>query len=100
MDIIVATTLVTGQELDNTFNAIAKVTKRLLQLDWIVKIRHVYKKGNKKTIYFWILGVADLCVVENMEKSMSKAELSKEMCTSPTVQPNDCGNGKAPINYQ
>ncbi|PPD71193.1 hypothetical protein GOBAR_DD31928 [Gossypium barbadense] len=47
MDIIVATTLVTGQELDHTFNAIAKVTKRLLQLDWIVKIRHVYKKGNK-----------------------------------------------------
>ncbi|TYI87117.1 hypothetical protein E1A91_D04G114300v1 [Gossypium mustelinum] len=27
MDIIVATTLVTGQELDHTFNAIAKVTK-------------------------------------------------------------------------
>ncbi|MBA0634448.1 hypothetical protein Godav_000019, partial [Gossypium davidsonii] len=47
MDIIVATTLVTGQELDHTFNAVAKVTKRLLQLDWIVKIRHVYKKGNK-----------------------------------------------------
>ncbi|MBA0660625.1 hypothetical protein Gotri_011537 [Gossypium trilobum] len=35
-----------------------------------------------------------------MEKSMSKAELSKEMRTSPTVQPNDCGNGEAPINYQ
>ncbi|KAH1081763.1 hypothetical protein J1N35_021524 [Gossypium stocksii] len=35
-----------------------------------------------------------------MEKSMSKAELSKEMRTSSTVQPSNCGNGKAPINYQ
>ncbi|MBA0590815.1 hypothetical protein Gorai_019507, partial [Gossypium raimondii] len=26
----------------------------------------------------------NLRVVENMEKSMSKVELSKEMCTSPT----------------
>ncbi|TYH02235.1 hypothetical protein ES288_A09G123400v1 [Gossypium darwinii] len=31
---------------------------------------------------------------------MSKAELSKEMRTSPTVQPSNCGNGEAPINYQ
>ncbi|KHG10924.1 Vacuolar sorting-associated protein 53 [Gossypium arboreum] len=35
-----------------------------------------------------------------MEKSMLKAELSKEMRTSPTVEPSDCGNDKAPINYQ
>ncbi|XP_017647572.2 histone deacetylase 9-like [Gossypium arboreum] len=27
-----------------------------------------------------------------MEKSMLKAELSKEMCTSPTVEPSDYGN--------
>ncbi|KAK5774685.1 hypothetical protein PVK06_042541 [Gossypium arboreum] len=27
-----------------------------------------------------------------MEKLMSKAELCKEMSTSPTVQPSDCGN--------
>ncbi|PPD71022.1 hypothetical protein GOBAR_DD32098 [Gossypium barbadense] len=30
-----------------------------------------------------------------MEKSMLMAELSKEMRTSPIVQPSDCGNGKA-----
>ncbi|KHG16418.1 hypothetical protein F383_07869 [Gossypium arboreum] len=35
-----------------------------------------------------------------MEKSMLKAELSKEMRTSPTVHPSDCGNSEAPINYQ
>ncbi|MBA0792808.1 hypothetical protein Gohar_017276 [Gossypium harknessii] len=35
-----------------------------------------------------------------MEKSMSKAELSKEMRSSPTVHPTDCENGEAPINYQ
>ncbi|KAK5826560.1 hypothetical protein PVK06_021484 [Gossypium arboreum] len=35
-----------------------------------------------------------------MEKSMSKAELSKEMRMSPTVQPSDCGNSEALINYQ
>ncbi|MFQ6658970.1 hypothetical protein Gotur_028038 [Gossypium turneri] len=29
-------------------------------------------------------------MVENMEKSMSKAELSKEMRSSPTVHPTDC----------
>ncbi|MBA0606556.1 hypothetical protein Godav_019007, partial [Gossypium davidsonii] len=34
-----------------------------------------------------------------MEKSMSKVELSKEMRTSPIVQPSDCGNSEAPINY-
>nr|KJB44463.1 hypothetical protein B456_007G254600 [Gossypium raimondii] len=45
----------------------------------------VFHKMHKKTLCFWILGVADLRVVENMEKSMSKVELSKEMCTSPTV---------------
>ncbi|MBA0823574.1 hypothetical protein Goarm_020299 [Gossypium armourianum] len=39
-------------------------------------------------------------MVENMEKSMSKAELSKEMRSSPTVHPTDCENGEAPINYQ
>ncbi|KAA3476959.1 suppressor of Mek1-like isoform X5 [Gossypium australe] len=49
---------------------------------------------------FLDLGVVDLRVVENMEKSMSKAELSKEMCTSPTVQLGDCANSEAPINYQ
>ncbi|MBA0789210.1 hypothetical protein Gotri_027079, partial [Gossypium trilobum] len=35
-----------------------------------------------------------------MEKSMSKAELSKEMRSSPTVHPTDCENGEALINYQ
>ncbi|MBA0734293.1 hypothetical protein Gogos_018223, partial [Gossypium gossypioides] len=33
-----------------------------------------------------------------MEKLMSKAELSKEMCTFPAVYPSNCGINKAPIN--
>ncbi|KAA3460588.1 Protein SAP1 [Gossypium australe] len=36
--------------------------------------------------------------VENMEKPMSEAELSKEMCTSPAVHPDNCGNCEAPID--
>ncbi|KAH1121478.1 hypothetical protein J1N35_004638 [Gossypium stocksii] len=39
-----------------------------------------------------------LRVVENVEKLMLEAELSKEMCTSPTVHPSDCRNEEAPIN--
>ncbi|KAH1122239.1 hypothetical protein J1N35_005399 [Gossypium stocksii] len=42
----------------------------------------------------WLL---DFCVVKNMEKSMSKAELSKEMCTSPAMHPNNYRNNEAPI---
>ncbi|PPD68836.1 hypothetical protein GOBAR_DD34286 [Gossypium barbadense] len=41
---------------------------------------------------------ADLCVVENMEKLMSKTELSKEMYTFPAVHPSNCGINEAPIN--
>ncbi|KAL1148486.1 hypothetical protein V6Z11_A10G128800 [Gossypium hirsutum] len=29
-----------------------------------------------------------------------EAKLSNEMCMSPIVHPNDCGNDKALINYQ
>lgn len=36
--------------------------------------------------------------VENVEKPLSEAELSKEMCTSPAVHPDDCGYGEAPID--
>ncbi|XP_007037954.2 PREDICTED: uncharacterized protein LOC18605086 isoform X3 [Theobroma cacao] len=35
--------------------------------------------------------------VENAENPMPAAESSKEMCTSPAVDPGDCGNGDAPI---
>ncbi|KAG8472206.1 hypothetical protein CXB51_036859 [Gossypium anomalum] len=42
--------------------------------------------------------MADLCVVKNMEKPMSKTELSKEMCTSPIVHTDKCRNGEAPNN--
>ncbi|KAH1067634.1 hypothetical protein J1N35_032621 [Gossypium stocksii] len=35
-----------------------------------------------------------------MEKSKSRVELSKEIRTSPTLQPSDYGNNEAPINYQ
>ncbi|MFQ6622366.1 hypothetical protein Gotur_001923, partial [Gossypium turneri] len=51
-----------------------------------------------RRLYFWVLRVADLCVVENMEKLMSKAELSKEMCTFPAMHPSNCGINEARIN--
>ncbi|TYH34899.1 hypothetical protein ES332_D13G157000v1 [Gossypium tomentosum] len=48
---------------------------------------------HQERLYFWVLRV-----VENVEKPVSEVKLSQEMCTSPTMHPGDCRNGKAPIN--
>ncbi|KAK8659022.1 hypothetical protein V6N13_029237 [Hibiscus sabdariffa] len=36
--------------------------------------------------------------VQNAEKPVSEAEVSKEICTPPPMHPGDCGNGEAPIS--
>ncbi|KAK5772853.1 hypothetical protein PVK06_049152 [Gossypium arboreum] len=53
---------------------------------------------NRKTLWFWVLRVTDLYVVENVEKPMSKTEFSKEMCTSPIVHTDKYRNKEATIN--
>ncbi|TYJ01319.1 hypothetical protein E1A91_A13G145600v1, partial [Gossypium mustelinum] len=47
---------------------------------------------HQKTLCFWVL-----CVVKNVKKLVSEVKLSKEMCTSLAVHPDDCKNGEAPI---
>ncbi|GMJ05859.1 hypothetical protein like AT4G02480 [Hibiscus trionum] len=36
--------------------------------------------------------------VLNVEKPVSEAEISKEICTPPAMHPGDCGNGEAPVS--
>lgn len=69
MDILLAISLIKAQEDDHVVNAFMRAIKRLLRLDWQVKVAYVYREGNKVVDALAVMGFSKVVGVHRFTQS-------------------------------